>query len=145
MKRTNLVPAPVVALAGWLLPGAGYWLVRERARSLTVGITIIVLFGMGLLIGGIRVVEAPSTASGNPLQIALDKPWFVGQVLAGPMALASASLGHPAAESGRPGGIYLSHSRVNEIGTLYTAVAGMLNLLVIIDATSRATRGGGQS
>ena len=35
-----------------------------------------------------------------------------------------------------PGAI--SHSRVNEIGVLYTAVAGMLNLLAIIDAASRA-------
>jgi hypothetical protein len=30
-----------------------------------------------------------------------------------------------------------SHSRTNELGTLYTAVAGMLNLLVIIDAAGR--------
>jgi hypothetical protein len=33
-----------------------------------------------------------------------------------------------------------SHSRINEIGVLYTAVAGMLNLLAIIDAASRAER-----
>ena len=32
----------------------------------------------------------------------------------------------------------ISHSRINEIGVLYTAVAGMLNLLAIIDAASRA-------
>jgi hypothetical protein len=145
MSKMSLVPAPVVALVGWLLPGAGCWLVRQRARSLTVGISIIGLFILGLLIGGMRVVEAPETENRGPLQIVLDKPWFVGQVLAGPMALASAALGKPAAESGRPEGVYMSHSRMNEIGTLYTAVAGMLNLLAIIDATSRAVQGGGRS
>ena len=34
----------------------------------------------------------------------------------------------------------LSHARVNEIAVLYTAVAGMLNLLVIIDSAARASR-----
>ena len=34
----------------------------------------------------------------------------------------------------------LSHARVNEIGVLYTAVAGMLNLLAIIDASHRAAQ-----
>jgi len=34
-----------------------------------------------------------------------------------------------------------SHSRSWEIGTLYTAVAGMLNLLVIIDSAHRAGQG----
>ncbi len=32
----------------------------------------------------------------------------------------------------------MSHSRVNEIAVLYTAVAGMLNLLAMIDASHRA-------
>ena len=31
------------------------------------------------------------------------------------------------------------HARVNEIAVLYTAVAGMLNLLAIIDAAHRAS------
>jgi hypothetical protein len=31
-----------------------------------------------------------------------------------------------------------SHARTNEIGSLYAAIAGMLNLLTIIDATSRS-------
>ena len=32
-------------------------------------------------------------------------------------------------------------ARLAEIGTLYTAVAGMLNLLTIIDASARAAQG----
>src|SRR5687767_5305555 len=53
-------PSPVlVAAAGWLLPGAGYWLVGERARALVVGITIIILFTGGTLIGGVRSIQVP--------------------------------------------------------------------------------------
>ena len=37
----------------------------------------------------------------------------------------------------------MSHALSNEVGTLYTAVAGMLNLLTIIDAAYRAGRPGG--
>ena len=33
-------------------------------------------------------------------------------------------------------------ARLFEIGTLYTAVAGMLNLLTVIDAAHRAAHGG---
>ena len=34
-------------------------------------------------------------------------------------------------------GVAKSHARLADIGTLYTAVAGMLNLLAIIDSVSR--------
>src|SRR5215213_9083568 len=58
--RAGRMPSPpVVALAAWALPGAGYWLVGERARALIVGFTIIALFVAGLLIGGVRVLQVP--------------------------------------------------------------------------------------
>ena len=40
------------------------------------------------------------------------------------------------------GGAPWSHARVYEIGTLYTAVAGMLNLMAILDAAYRAANEG---
>jgi hypothetical protein len=71
-----------------------------------------------------------------------NKPWAICQVLAGPVAIASGAwsvwASRPPGDdphAAPPGA--LSHSRINEIGVLYTAVAGMLNLLVIIDAASR--------
>jgi hypothetical protein len=134
-------PAPLVALAGWLVPGAGYWLIGHRARALTVGLTIIGLFVLGVLLAGMRVVEAPNLAGPGPLvSRILDRPWFIGQVLAGPLGLAAAGVSHWAAGSPTYAHL-LSHSRLAEIGTLYTAVAGMLNLMAIIDATDRAGSG----
>jgi hypothetical protein len=148
-------PVPVVALMAWLVPGMGYWLLGQRSRALTVGITILVLFVGGIFIGGIRVVELPQgpevTADGRTVPVGdqsllagiKEKPWFVPQVLTGPVSIVcgmvSSSLSHPSAAGL---GLPRSHARVNDIGTLYTAIAGMLNLLAIIDAAYRVNHRG---
>ncbi len=186
------VPSPpLIVLAGWVLPGLGYWLLGQRARATVVGVTIITLFLSGMLLGGVRAIQVPAygegggklyTVSGSGVQeeqpdeqdpshnwVATDfrgllaeignKPWSICQVMTGPIALGSGAVSVWASrpvklENGKwgdPPGV-LSHSRINEIAVLYTAVAGMLNLLVIIDAagraddmraTSRGKRGGG--
>jgi len=184
------VPVPVVALASWLVPGAGYWLLGQRLRAVVVGVTIFALFVGGLLIGGIKVLEVPGYGErGQPLVVVRErgrthdartgedrevfqdrtvddndpraigwvmqvhpldeirnKPWFIAQILAGPLDLA-ASWGSIMASRPRvPGGSVplgaRSHARTNELGVLYTAVAGMLNLLAIIDAAHRAGQEG---
>jgi len=70
-----------------------------------------------------------------------EKPWYVGQILCGPITLLASTISvnaaHPA--TGMSTETWpSSHSRSWEIGALYTSVAGMLNLLVIIDAAHRA-------
>ena len=191
-------PAPLVAIAGWLVPGAGYWLLGQRARAITVGATVITLFLAGTLIGGVRAIQVPGfgeqggrlylvseeiglspdgrgtlvaarvkehrpgRAQPSNQWVATDpkallgeignKPWSICQVMTGPVALlggaASVRASRPVAADddarrpGEPSGA-LSHSRINEIAVLYTAVAGMLNLLAIIDAAARAGRPGG--
>ncbi len=82
----------------------------------------------------------------EPISELSDKPWYVGQILCGPLTLAasalSVDLAKPTANSSVPQeGVAMSHSRSWEIGALYTAVAGMLNLLAIIDSTYRAGSG----
>ena len=183
-------PVPVVALASWLVPGAGYWLLGQRVRAVVIGITIAALFIAGLLIGGIKVLEVPGYGDhGQPLVVIREtgrsrdprtnedsiinqdrttedndprsigwvmqvhpideirnKPWFIAQVLAGPLDLAASWGSVVASRPKEPGGSVpigaRSHARTNELGVLYTAVAGMLNLLAIIDAAHRAGREG---
>ena len=128
--------APVVALAAWILPGAGYWLLGERSRGITIGVTILILFILGIFIGGVRIVEAP-LGPGTLSQRIGDKPWFVPQVLTGPVAIAAAYATERCKQT--PELKFISpHARIQEIPTLYTAVAGMLNLLAIIDASYKA-------
>src|SRR4051812_22490130 len=57
--RLPLASPPIVAIAGWLLPGAGYWVIGQRVRGLVVGVTIITLFMSGILIGGVRSIQVP--------------------------------------------------------------------------------------
>jgi hypothetical protein len=169
-----------VAAAGWVLPGAGYWLLGDHVRALVAGVTIILLFIGGLLIGGVRVLEVPGYGThgqrinatlfrdpnnpGNiverdseeytgesavwvmrahPLDEIRNKPWSIAQVMTGPLSIVSAYgsvVASERPEAGAPPVGAKSHARVNEIGVLYTAVAGMLNLLAMIDAAHRAAR-----
>jgi len=80
----------------------------------------------------------------HPIDEVLNKPWYIGQILAGPLTLVcskiSLNLSEPLPNDPDTSRAAKSHVRVAEIGTLYTAVAGMLNLLVIIDAAHRANR-----
>jgi hypothetical protein len=168
------LPPPLIAVAGWLVPGLGYWLIGERGRGTISGITIIVLYLLGLLIAGVRVVEVPGydDQTGMAVRVAqnqkvlprdsrypsatsvllaggfvseiTNKPWFVGQILAGPLSLASAAVSVDLAQAGSDSGnrpqldYPRPHAPLETVGTLYTAIAGMLNLMVIIDSTYRA-------
>jgi hypothetical protein len=187
----------LVAIAALLLPGLGYWIMGQRSRGLAVGISILSLFVLGVLIGGIRIVDPPGygeygyhimlvdhlenssrqqvivttrldpTSAENeanpllqrnfgnasvkgwalldqPINELANKPWYVGQILVGPVALAMSAAAVSEAHPVDPSANTIvsreppSHSRSWEIGTLYTAVAGMLNLLAIIDSAFRA-------
>ena len=143
-------PQPfLVALAGWALPGLGYLLVGQRSRGITTGVTILALFVAGLLIGGVRALDPPMVSGGQDTprrslrDEILSKPWYIAQVLTGPVGLvasyAAAWAGETPEGADGPRGVE-SHARVNEIAVLYMAVAGMLNLLTIIDSAHRAGR-----
>ena len=164
--RTHNVSPALVAVVGWILPGAGYWLVGQRARAAVVGVTILLMFLFGILLAGIRVIDVPGydraggqvridpqgrkvdslnpgsryadsdwaiTSRGFFGEIA-NKPWYACQIINGPVCLIASTASIRAARAGVP----MIHGRLYEIGTLYTAVAGMLNLLVIIDSAYRA-------
>ncbi len=141
------------------MPGLGYWLLGQRTRGLTIGVTVILLFLAGILIGGVRVLEVPGynrdggkiivsrgadarwVMTVAPLSEIANKPWSITQVLTGPLGLfgffASAWASRPSGPAMSAPGVGV-HSHVNEIAVLYTAVAGMLNLLAILDASARA-------
>jgi hypothetical protein len=186
--RTSTASPALVALAAWIIPGSGYLLLHQRARGLTIGISILLLFTLGLLIGGIRCLDvpgydshghkmysyytegegnrrgfvehitpdAPADSSGaiesgwtlakHPVDEIRSKPWSIAQIMVGPLDLLcdwwSIKVAPPNVAEGATAGVR-SHSRVNELGVLYTAVAGMLNLLAIIDASHRASHSEG--
>jgi hypothetical protein len=80
-----------------------------------------------------------------PLAEIRDKPWAVPQLLSGPVSIAAAAWSvyesrPDAATPDQPRGA-AAHGRVSEIGSLYLSVAGLLNLMAIIDSSHRANQG----
>ncbi len=135
-QTPSSVPWALAAVLAWALPGLGHFIIGEKARGIIVGVTLVCLFTAGLLIGGIDVVDSRR-----------DTLWYAGEVMIGPAAIAI-DLVHrsydqdgepyPPSDSRRPP-YYPSIARVNELGTLYCTLAGVLNLLAILDVVGRLT------
>jgi hypothetical protein len=122
MRPENPLLPLAAAVAGWLLPGGGHMLIGEWKRGIVMAVCIIGLFAAGLYIGSIAVVD--------PVYEAL---YYYTQVLASPLVfLIDHTSRHMGAEL--PARRLLVFARPNEIGQIYTSVAGMLNLLCIFSA-----------
>ena len=129
---------PTAALLAWVWPGLGHISLGERKRGVLIMIGVLFLFMSGVLIGGIDSVDRRD-----------DRLWFLAQALCGPIALvvdyANLALLEPLPRDVNER--YLQGdkktlrrleqtglSRVNEMGTLFSALAGLMNLVVILDA-----------
>ena len=116
-----------IGLLAWLVPGAGHYALNERRRATVMFVVIVLTFLVGLYVGSIGVID-PIGA----------KPWYAAQVMNSPVVMLMGS--HVAhvqrqAESGQArAGTYRVYGRPNEIGQIYTSIAGLLNLLCIVNA-----------
>jgi hypothetical protein len=147
---------PVALVLAAVLPGLGHLYLGRRARAGLIAVGVLGLFFGGMLIGGISVIDRRD----NPI-------WFAGQAMVGPIAFGvdhvhqtyfkvrdrgvlrsanpdeardpvTAAPVHAGPGQGPP---YIkSLGRVNELGTLFATIAGMLNLIVVIDAAWHARR-----
>jgi hypothetical protein len=139
---------PASLVAAIVLPGLGHFIGGERLRGILIAVGVLGLFFGGMLIGGIDVIDSRE-----------DRVWFFGQALVGPTAFAvdwahqtqfkvidpttrQLRTAYPgegrdpsgmAVAGGTPPNIK-SINKVNDIGTLYATIAGMLNLICILDA-----------
>ena len=104
-----------VGLLAWLVPGSGHLLINQKKHAIIIFVTIVLTFCAGLYVGSIGVI--------NPVGA---KPWYVAQIMNSPMV---AVLGYVATT-----GDYSVFGRPNEIGQIYTSIAGLLNLLCIVNA-----------
>jgi len=109
----------MVGLLGWLIPGAGHFAINEKRRAIIIFVAIVLTFTVGLYVGSIGVIN-PITA----------KSWYVAQIMNTPFV---AVLGHLTKIRG-----YCVFGKPNEIGQIYTSIAGLLNLLCIVNAVYMA-------
>ena len=119
----------IAGLLAWLIPGAGHFYLGLRKRAVLLFVTIEITFLLGLYIGTIRIVD--------PTQSVF---WFIAQIFAGLNTIIShlwaLHLGSPRVNAS----YFLVRDWSYHIGVLYTAVAGLLNLLAVLDTLIRAGR-----
>lgn len=111
----------LVLLAGWLIPGAGHFLVGKWVRALLLFAAILTMYIIGLALAG--QIYQPNTGD------LLDMLGFVGQLGTGLLYVLARFFGWGAA------------SVVNTLadyGTKFLVVGGLLNIIAAVDAHNLA-------
>ncbi len=125
---------PIAGLLAWLIPGMGHIYLGFRRRGLILLVTITLTFWMGVAIGGVRGTVDPNNR----------RAWFAAELCTGVNALAALYIHYnlgmvPRAAPNRSGRQeYVGHWLAVDVGIHYAGVAGLLNVLVILDAVARA-------
>jgi Family of unknown function (DUF6677) len=122
------VKIPLAGLLAWIVPGLGHFFVGDRARGWIILITITLTFWGGVAIGGVRTSVDPQR----------QKLWFMAQVCCGSNTLAAYAWGQSERRGLPEGALATSEWRSSELALVFTGVAGLLNLLAIMDALMRA-------
>jgi len=135
-------------ILNWVFPGLGHLALGYRRRGMLAMVAILGMFAGGLLIGGLDAVDSVE-----------DGPWYIAQSGNGPIAFAAdlanqqllkkGKVGEllpapsPTDPSGRPapGQHYVSTFKgigaANEFGTLFIALGGMMNFILVMDISRR--------
>jgi hypothetical protein len=121
-QKTTSLPPALILIAGWLIPGAGHFLLKKWIRGLLLFVSIVAMFGIGLALKG--KVYSPNTAE------LLDMLNFAGDVGSGLLYVMARTfdLGQSAVQIA-----------IADYGTKFIVVAGLLNIIAAVDAHSLAT------
>lgn len=117
---------PLAGLMALVVPGLGHLMLGMPRRGRLIALGVLGLFGTGLLIGGLDAVDSER-----------DRWWFYAQALTGPVAFIADTI-HIALR--HKGEIIQGLGRMNEIGTLSCALAGLMNAVAVLDAMFPALR-----
>jgi hypothetical protein len=120
------MPTPIIALLAWVVPGLGHWFLGQRARALIFFVVICVTFWAGVAVGGVR----------STVHLRDNGAWIAAQLCTGPQSLAAVYLSQADESAYRD--LHKAPWPASNISVVYTGIAGLLNLLVIIDSLSRA-------
>ena len=116
-----------VGLLGWLIPGGGHWLLGMKDRAFVIFFAVTSTLILGLAMGSIEVIDPQHS-----------KAWFFAQILAGLPTIIVTFIQNNAV------GVLVQvsdnaiYGRGVDLAQVYTGVAGLLNLLCVVDALFRA-------
>lgn len=117
--------APAVALA-WLIPGGGHFLLKRTGRAALLLASITLMFLCGLMMRGAMF----QPASGDLLTTLINTGGFLGNIANGILYLMSVWLGYNQPDTA---------GAVHDYGSKFLVVAGLLNILAMVDAFEIAT------
>jgi hypothetical protein len=153
-------------ILAWAVPGLGHLLVGEKGRGILFAVVIHGLFALGMIIGGIRAINPPDQPiwtytqylTGWPMLVAarVEKDWMPqanqhGSKFDQLMQEYESQRPTPADDGQIPQRqayaqkmfakypILTYHPKVQDVGSVYCGIAGMLNLLVMFDVLLRVT------
>lgn len=121
---------PIAGFLSWLIPGLGHIYLGCRVRGLICLVTITATFWTGVAVGSVQATVAPKAR----------RLWFIAQLCTGGNAMAAYGLHYgvdPESARSRKQSV-TPYWASADVGVHYTGVAGLLNLLVILDAIGRA-------
>ncbi len=135
----------LAAFLAWLLPGLGHFYQRRTAKGVLFCVMILSTFCYGLVLGKGRVVYASfgpqeyrlhylsQVGVGLPALPALVQMQRVRSGKA-PLFGSSRFMAPPDYERGELSDLHFKLNRRWELGSVFTMIAGLLNILVIYDA-----------
>src|SRR5437879_307287 len=110
-----------VVLAGWIIPGAGHFLLGKNIRGALIAVSVVVMFLLGLMMRG--PLFHPTT--GDLLTTVIYYGGFLSHVASGLLYFITVGLGYDQPDVA---------GHVHDYGTKFLVAAGLLNVLAMVDA-----------
>ena len=117
---------PAVAL-GWLVPGAGHFLLKRTGRAIVIFVTVGLMFLCGLMMRGAMFTPQ----SGDLLTTLINTGGFIGNLCSGLFYILTVCVGYSQPDQA---------GAVHDYGTKFLVTAGLLNLLAMTDVYEIAAR-----
>ena len=120
--KASSTQAAIVLVAGWLVPGAGHFLLKKWIRGSLILVSIVSMFAIGIALKG--KIYTPNTGD------LLDILNFAGDLGTGLLYVLTRMLDLGASSV---------QIAIADYGTKFIVVAGLLNVISAVDAHSLAT------
>jgi hypothetical protein len=107
----------LICLAGWAVPGAAHLWLGRRQKAIVFFVALTAMFAIGLSLGGMLFpfeFSEPLVVGPAIAELAMGLPWIVARTMGW--------------------GVGAFTAVTHESGNTFLIVAGLLNVLVIIDA-----------
>jgi len=108
----------LAGVLAWLVPGMGHIFLGYRSRGVVICAAIIITFLLGLLLGSVEMVDPQNS-----------RAWFCAQIFCGIPTIVTALIQNP--------NVMMGYGKGVDLGQVYTGLAGLLNLLCVLDALTR--------